>query len=53
MLMRFHNGVFLTSFFFFLNSTTKCVCMSVCVLAAAVTIKPTDSPVMLEFTVHY
>lgn len=49
MSMRFENGVFSTFFY----STTKCVCMSVYVLAAAVTIKPTDSPVMLELTVHY
>ena len=38
---------------YFIYSTTKCVCMSVCVLAAAVTIKPTDVPVMLEFNVYY
>lgn len=30
-----------------------CVYVCVCVLAAAVTIKPTDFPVMLEFNVYY
>lgn len=51
MSMRFDNGVLSSLLFFLIPQLNVCVCL--CVLAVAVTIKPSDSPVMLEFTVFY